>query len=139
MPAVVLICSSILAGPLFAPDAQARPQYKSVFQKMYPKVEKVGTKKVGCSVCHPQKSKKTRNHYGAALQEALDKKNEKNKARIKDALKKIENDSCPGSGQKWIERLEEGSLPCPHGGSGTSHRPGASYIGRQLAMPEGGQ
>ena len=45
MPAVVLICSSILAGPLFAPDAQARPQYKSVFQKMYPKVEKVGTKK----------------------------------------------------------------------------------------------
>ena len=70
-------------------------------------ISRMSPKKVGCSVCHPQKSKKTRNHYGAALQEALDKKNEKNKARIKDALKKIENDSCPGSGQKWIERLEE--------------------------------
>ena len=141
IPAVVLFCSSLLAGPLFAPDAQARPGYKSVFQKMYPKFKKKeGEEKVDCTVCHAQKkSKKNRNHYGEALKKALDKKNEKNKARIRNALKKIEKDSCPKSGEKWIERLEEGSLPCPHGGSGSSHRFGVSYGGRQLARPEGAQ
>jgi len=137
IPAVVLICSSLLAGPLFAPDAQARPQYKSVFVKLYPKfARRPGEAKTGCRVCHSQKSKKNRNHYGAALKKALDKKSEKNKARIKAALKKIENDSCPRSGEKWIERLEDGSLPCSHGGSGSSYRPGTSYIGRQLAVPQ---
>jgi hypothetical protein len=135
MLAVMLTCCSLFVGPLFGPDAQARPAYKSVFEEMYRKV-KEGDKKTGCTVCHSGKSKKNRNHYGAALKEAVDTKNEKNKAKIKKALKKIEKDSCPHSDQKWIERLEEGNLPCPHGGSGQSHRIGTSYIGRQLAMPE---
>ncbi len=106
---------------------------------MYPKViEK--NKKARCTVCHSGRSKKNRNHYGAALKKALGAKNVKNKGKITAALKKIEKDSCPKSDEEWGKRLEEGKLPCPHGGSNAVHRHriSASYIGRQLAIPEGG-
>ena len=49
---------------------EARPKYKSAFEKMYPKFER---KRIGCTLCHAQGNKKHFNHYGDALAKELGK------------------------------------------------------------------
>lgn len=122
----------LIAGQTLAPDAQARPKYKSVFQKLYPKFTKVS-----CAGCHPEKSKKVRNHYANALGKEISK-NEKNEKKIEDALRAIEGKKCPGETKTWGSKLEKGIAPCKHGGSKRPHRFVPSYIERLLAAPEDG-
>lgn len=123
----------LTVGQLLAPDAQARPAYKGVFEKLYAKVAK--NQKISCAVCHPKKSKKVRNHYAEALGEEV-ASNEKDKKKIEDAMRAIEDEACPDGGKTWGERLEKGSVPCPHGSSKRLHSSVPSYIERLLAAPE---
>lgn len=116
----LLFSGSFLMCQMIAPTADARPLYKTEFEKMYPKV-KEKNKKISCSLCHPEKSKKVRNHYASALGEALKKKNEKDKKKIQAAMRDIEDKRCPKASSTFGERLKEGSIPCPHG---ADKRPG---------------
>lgn len=91
-----------------ADRAQARPQYLKAFTTQYPDVKDAG--KVKCGVCHPEKSKKVRNAYGKAMGGGLGMKNQKDKAKLTEALKKAE--SMKGEGGKTFgEQLKGGGLP----------------------------
>ncbi len=94
-------------------SAQARPQYKSAFEKKYTAVaEKNGKKgKLTCTVCHPEKDKKKRNNYGQALQAAFGKKNEKDKAAIGKAMDKAADAPSAIKGKKFGDLLADGMLP----------------------------
>ena len=73
------------------PDsASARPLYKKVWNEMYRKrlPERV---KVGCSLCHPSKSKKERSGYAKAFENELGDRNVRDRERIREALKKVED------------------------------------------------
>jgi len=93
-------------------DASARPQYKKPFEAAYPDlVKKHGTNgKLSCAVCHPVKDKKKRNDYGVALTKALGKKSEKDAAKIKAALKKVESEKN-ADGKTYGELIKAGELP----------------------------
>lgn len=57
---VALSLMMTLVG-VFAVHVEARPKYKTIFEKTYPQfVRKDG--KLTCALCHPGDSKKTRNH-----------------------------------------------------------------------------
>src|SRR4051812_44829506 len=64
------VLALLVAAVLLAPTAgtvEARPNYKKVFEKKYPKV-----KMANCTICHaPGDDKKERNEYGKAVGEAL--------------------------------------------------------------------
>lgn len=93
--------------------ATARPKYASVMSETYPDLAKKHGKndKLSCAVCHPSKSKKERNNYGAALTKALDKKNESDAAKIAEALKKTEKEKSATEGKTFGELIEAGELP----------------------------
>ena len=57
--------------------ASARPGYLKSFKAEYGKKYEGTSVKMSCALCHPTKSKKERNNYGAAMGKALGKKNEK--------------------------------------------------------------
>ena len=109
---------------------EARPKYKSAFEKMYPKVGE-GRKRISCSLCHlARDDKKQRNHYGDALAKELGKKpvkDVKDEKSIEEALKAIEDGECKSG--KWKERLDKGLAPCVC--NSNDHDPD-SYIGRLL-------
>ena len=103
----------LLAMLVVAPSAEARPKYKSEFQKLYPDlVKKLGKTKVGCNVCHPktEKSKKKRNDYGVALTKILGKKNETDVAKIKMALEKVAKEKNKAS-EVFGDKIKAGKLP----------------------------
>lgn len=77
-----------LASCLYAPQAQARPQYVKGLQEAYSKNTAIGEKK--CGVCHGKggADKKVVSDYGKALSEALGAKNEKDKDKIAAGIKK---------------------------------------------------
>jgi len=103
---VTLLCLSVQ-------DANARPQYGKAVDAAYPDVAKKHGKdgKVSCAMCHPTKSKKERNNYGAALGEALGAKNVKDAAAITTALKKIESNDSSTAGISFGSLLKAGDLP----------------------------
>ncbi len=68
----------------------ARPLYKTVFEDLYRKRLPEKTK-VTCSICHPVKSKKKKSKYGKELEKELGEKNVKDRERIREALKNIED------------------------------------------------
>jgi len=109
------LCSLAAAAILVVAmqSAQARPQYKSSFEKTYPAVAKQNGKngKLTCLVCHPKKDKKMRNNYGVALKEAIGKKNEKNKDAIAKALGATEEKSSAIKGKTFGDLLAAGQLP----------------------------
>jgi mono/diheme cytochrome c family protein len=81
-----------LASCLYAPQAQARPQFVKGLQEAYSKNTAIGEKK--CGVCHGKggADKKVLSDYAKALHEALggkDAKNEKDKDKIAEAIKKV--------------------------------------------------
>ena len=85
---VAVIAVSFL---LPAPErVTARPLYKKVFEELYRKRLPEKTK-VSCAICHPEKSKKKKSKYGQALEEELGEKNVKDREKIREAMKKIEN------------------------------------------------
>jgi len=113
------LCRVAIAGAalfslllLSGENATARPQYKKPFEAAYPELaKKHGTNgKLSCAVCHPVKDKKKRNDYGVALTKALGKKSEKDAAKIKAALKKVESEKN-ADGKTYGELIKAGELP----------------------------
>lgn len=95
-------------------QAQARPAFVGVFKKTYPELAKSKDVKVNCAVCHnskENKKKKHRNNYGVAMKDALGKKNEKDKEKIAEALKKVEEKKSHVEGKTFGELIADGKLP----------------------------
>lgn len=88
----IISCLAIaaVASCLFAPQAQARPDYLKGLQGAYADNTAIGEKK--CGVCHGHggdgKDKKVLNDYGKALGEAIGAKNCKDADKIKAGVKK---------------------------------------------------
>jgi len=85
---VRFVVAGVVAAALFVvtgSDAVARPKYAAVATATYPDLaKKHGTDgKLTCAVCHPDKDKKIRNNYGAAVGGKLEKKNEMDEPRQK--------------------------------------------------------
>ncbi len=110
---VSFMAVAAIATCLFAPQAQARPQYASALKKAYPDNAKVNVEK-NCGVCHGKggMNKKVVSDYGKALKEALELKpmqQERDAGKITAALKKI---SEAKEGEKTYEEiLMAGELP----------------------------
>lgn len=94
-------------------DASARPKYKGLVDTTYPDLaKKHGTDgKLTCAVCHPDKDKKIRNNYGAAVGKSLSKKNETDEAKIKEALTKAEGEKSATEGKTFGDLIKAGELP----------------------------
>lgn len=102
--------AALLIGSVLYNGADARPQYKTAFEKKYPKVK--AANKITCDVCHVkgEKDKKKRNDYGTALAKAVGK-NEKDKDKIDDALGKTEKEKSGTEGKTFGDLLDDGKLP----------------------------
>ena len=100
---------------LSSAHTEARPPYKKLYQKTYPELDKTEGIKVSCNVCHPVKSKKMRNNYGAALQKELGvtdrKKWEKDLTKVAAALKKLEDKKSHVKDKTFGDLIKEGKLP----------------------------
>ena len=94
-------------------EALARPKYANVMNTTYPDLaKKKGTDgKLTCAVCHPKTDKKVRNNYGAAVGGKLEKKNETDEAKIKEALTKAEGEKSATEGKTFGDLIKEGELP----------------------------
>lgn len=96
-----------------AKDAVARPQYSKAMTAAYPDVAKKHGKngKLSCVACHPTKSKKQLNNWGAALREALGATNVKDGEAITAAFKKAESAESATAGITFASLIEVGDLP----------------------------
>ncbi len=97
------------ASCLFAPQAQARPQYAGALKEAYSENTAVAEKK--CAICHGKegKDKKVVSDYGKALAEALGTKNEKDAEKLKAGIAKAGEKK---QGEKtYDEILKAGELP----------------------------
>jgi len=95
-------------------QTHACPAFVGVFKKTYPELAKSEDVKVNCAVCHnskENKKKKHRNNYGVAMKEALGKKNEKDKEKIAEALKKIAEKKSHVEGKTFGDLIADGKLP----------------------------
>jgi hypothetical protein len=124
----LVLCGSVALGlfVLGPKSAEAIPQFKTEFDKLYVKKDSTDPKdkalaeavgKVKCNVCHVGKSKKDRNAYGEELSKLLDKKTDKkNVEKIKQALEKVggmPSDAANPSAPTFGDRIKNGELPCP--------------------------
>ena len=93
--------------------ASARPQYSKAMSTAYPGLtKKHGTDgKLSCIVCHPTKSKKERNNYGAAVGKALGKRNVKDAAAIVAAFTKAEAVASATAGKTFGDLIKAVELP----------------------------
>jgi hypothetical protein len=101
----------------------AFPQFGKGFKKLYLETTsdkfKQAVSAAKCNLCHdPTKktdkgksSKKFKNAYGQALDKLLGKKDKKNKEKIEQALKDVEQEKAPDSEETFGERLRGGKLP----------------------------
>lgn len=105
----VAVAMFVLTGS----EAMARPKYMNVFNATYPDlVKKKGTDgKLTCAVCHPKTDKKVRNNYATAVGGKLEKKNETDEAKIKEALTKAEGEKSATEGKTFGDLIKEGELP----------------------------
>ena len=94
-----LLCGALVAGAMLwlgTPQAKAIKQFKDQFEAKYVKPDSKDPKekaladaaaKAKCLICHEGKSKKSRNAYGRALAELLDRKKDRdNQEKIQAAL-----------------------------------------------------
>jgi len=122
----VFTCGMVCLGMLFVGGldrAEARPQYRTQFLKTYPKLKKNKEIKINCFVCHGKNDKgkmdkKKRNNYGKALQkqltaggQELGKTGQKDKAKIKEALVKIEKEKSATKDMSFGDLIKAGKLP----------------------------
>ena len=105
---IAVAVAGLILASAFAGGADARPAYKSAFEKKYPKVKE--NNKITCGACHPEKSKKVKNDYGTALGKVVSK-NEKDKDKIAEALGKIESEKSSVEGKTFGDLLKDGKLP----------------------------
>jgi hypothetical protein len=106
-----VVVAGAVAGVVigFGTSAEARPPYKKVFEATYEKVAK--DNKVDCNSCHvADKDKKERNNYGEALAKNI-AKNEKDEAKIKEALVKTEKEKSAVKDKTFGDLLKDGKLP----------------------------
>jgi len=113
---VHLLVAGTLAAAMFVvtgSEALARPKYLNVANATYPDlVKKHGTDgKLTCALCHPEKDKKIRNNYAAAVGGKLEKKNETDEAKIKEALTKAEGEKSATEGKTFGDLITAGELP----------------------------
>ncbi len=116
MPTLLTVMA-VLAGAIVFSSSEtvdARPKYRTVFQKNYEKV--AANNKITCFVCHGKNAegkmdKEKRNNYGMALKKALTKKNETDEDAIKKAMAKIEKEKSAEEGTTFGDLLKEGKLP----------------------------
>jgi|GEM_PF-3066790 len=107
--------------------AIARPHYRTMIEKVYPRTFK---QKVDCNLCHRGSDKTSRNHYSAALEKALGERNVKDEERIMEAIRAIEDDDC-GSGPWGPDSKPEDSrantgMPLANRASSNAGSPGRS-------------
>ena len=107
---LTVLVGSVAGLALFAcSEAAARPAYCKTFVAEYPKVE--AAKDAKCAICHPNADdKEVRNNYGQTLGK-LSLQNEKDAAKIKEALKKAEGEKSAVAGKTFGDLLKEGKLP----------------------------
>ncbi len=108
--------AGVVAASMFvviSGEAVARPKYKDAINDKYPELaKKHGTEgKLTCAVCHPEKDKKKRNNYGGALAGKLEKKNETDMDKIKEALTKAEGEMSKTEGKTFGDLITAGELP----------------------------
>jgi len=113
---VRFVVAGVLVASMFVVTggkAEARPKYLNVLNSTYPDlVKKHGTDgKLTCAVCHPEKDKKKRNNYGVALSGKLEKKNESNEDKIKEALTSTEGEKSKTEGKTFGDLIKAGELP----------------------------
>ena len=107
---IVCAVAALLIGSLLYNGVDARPNYKSAFDKQYPKVK--AANKTSCDTCHVkgEKDKKKRNNYGTALAKNI-KAKEKDKAKIAEALTKTEKEKSAIKDKTFGDLLKDGKLP----------------------------
>ncbi len=92
-------------------SAQARPKYLAEFKKAYPNLEAAASE-AKCGICHPNTdNKKERNDYGKEMGKGLTMKNEKDEAKIKEALTKAEAGKSAIEGKTYGDLIKEDKLP----------------------------
>ena len=99
---------AVLGLAMSAPEAEARPQYLKGFITTYPDLADAAKMKK-CGICHP-KDKKMRLEYGKAFGAGLGMKNQKDAAKITEALKAAEGKEGSG-GKKFGDMIKDGKLP----------------------------
>ncbi len=108
---IAFLTVAAVVSCLFAPQAQARPQYAGALKKAYPDNTKVNAEK-NCGVCHGGengKDKKMVSDYGKALAEAIGAKNCKDDAKINAGIKAAGEKK---EGEKTYDAiLKAGDLP----------------------------
>lgn len=105
-----IVVAGCVAGLVvgFGARVEARPNYKKVFDSTYEKVAKEN--KTSCNVCHEGDDKKKRNNYGEALGKVISKM-EKDDAKVKEALTKIESEKSAVKDKTFGDLLKDGKLP----------------------------
>jgi hypothetical protein len=105
-----MVVAGVVAGLVigFSTRVEARPNYKKVFDSTYEKVAK--DNKTNCNVCHEGDEKKNRNNYGQAFGKVIAKM-EKDEAKVKEALVKIEKEKSAVEGKTFGDLLKDGKLP----------------------------
>lgn len=111
---IALFSAMLVVGQ--SKQAEARPQYRTQFKKTYPDLAKKQGKAVNCLVCHEKKDdgkpdNKKRNIYGKALTKAVGKKNQKDKKKIEEALKKTEKEKSAIKDMTFGDLIKAGKLP----------------------------
>ncbi|MCA9035525.1 MAG: hypothetical protein KDA91_10355 [Planctomycetaceae bacterium] len=98
-----------------AEQVSARPKFPTMMQGVYPKLEEAHGKdgKVTCTTCHPttEKKKSARNNFGVAVGKFLEKKNETDADKLKEALKKAEKEASATEGKTFGDLLSAGEMP----------------------------
>ncbi len=121
---LLALCGLIALGTQLAQVAQGIEPFKKEFENKYVKKEPstdaekafaAAATKAKCNVCHVGKTKKTRNEYGKALHDLLDRKTDaKNIPKIQAALDQVagmkSNPKDPGS-PTFGDLIKEGKLP----------------------------
>jgi hypothetical protein len=110
---LIVLFGGLVYGSYLTPSS-ARAPYFETFKEKYGADDKTYEDMIvenKCFICHVGKSRKNRNSYGMALSKHL--KNEKDKDKIKEAMKKVESDKADKApdAKTFGELIKEHKLP----------------------------
>ena len=105
---LVVAVAALLIGAVVTSNVSARPPYCKEFIGHYTGVKEAAT--VKCGICPPGMDKKEKNDYGIAFGKVVGK-NEKDAAKIKEALLKVEGEKSGTEGKTFGDLLKAGQLP----------------------------